>query len=143
MTTAALDHASFDGYISSHELVVVGFLGRAGRDEAAQDEAAFAVAVAAAQAAQPQAAFATVDAAQGELLQMFGVEGSAVAIFRERVVLFFEPGIPAAARLTEVLQRAAALDMARVHAELEQQHATESALATHRVCPTARRGSFS
>jgi hypothetical protein len=139
MATAALDGESFDGFVSGHDFVVVGFLGGG-----AADEAAFAAAGAAAQAAHPAASLATVGAGEQVLFRMFGVEGgSATAIFRERVVLYFAPGIPDGTRLVQLLGRAAALDMAQVHAELEQQRAAESALATHRVCPTARRGSFS
>lgn len=134
MSAIALDLGSFDGFVSDHDFVVIGFLG------GAADEAAFAVAMAAARAAQPRVEFATVDAGQGELFRMFGVRESATAIFRERVVLYFEPGIPAAPGLTSVLGRAAALDMAGIHAELAEQHARENALAAHRVCPTARRG---
>lgn len=137
MATTALDEQTFDGFVSGNGFVVVGFLGGT-----AEEQAAFAVATAAAQAAHPEVAFAAVDAGHKDLFSMFGVEGSAIAIFRERVVLYFEPGIPAAGKLGDVLSRAAALDMSAVHAELEQQRLTESALATHRVCPTARRGKF-
>ena len=45
-----------------------------------------------------------------------------------------------------LIRGAKALDMDRVRARVEEQkaaEAAEAALATHRVCPTARRGKFS
>jgi thioredoxin 1 len=141
MATTALDASTFDGFVSAHDVAVVGFVGGA-----AEDAAAYAAAASAAQAAHPDVAFATVGADQPEVLAMFAVDSSATAIFRERIVLFLDLGILPAARLTELLRGAKALDMAKVHARVEAEkaaEAAEAALATHRVCPTARRGKFS
>ena len=44
--------------------------------------------------------------------------------------------------MTLLLDRVAALDMVQAHAEIEQERAARAALASHRVCPTARRGKF-
>jgi hypothetical protein len=77
------------------------------------------------------------------LFAMFGLSDSATAIFRNRVVFYLEPGIPSAGQLGGLLDRVLAVDFDRVRAEIEQQRAAEAALATHRVCPTARRGKLS
>jgi len=141
MATTALDANSFDEFVSGQGLAVVGFLG-----EAADDAAAYAAAASAALGAHPDVAFATVAADQTDVRAMFAVEGNATAIFRERVVLFLDLGLLPAAKLTDLLRGAKALDMAKVRARLEEEKtaaAAEAALATHRVCPTARRGKFS
>ena len=141
MATRALDENSFDEFISAHGMAVVGFVG-----SAADDAAAYAAAASAALGAHPDVAFATVGVDQQALRAMFAIEESATAIFRERVVLYLDTGILPAAKLTELLRGAKALDMAKVRARLEEEKtaaAAEAALATHRVCPTARRGKFS
>jgi hypothetical protein len=118
----------------------VGFLGGA-----PEDAAAYATAASAALAVYPHVGFATVDAAQRALWDMFSLPSSATAIFRERVVLYLDLGVPPAGKLAELLQGAQALDMDRVRERVEEEKtaaAAEAALATHRVCPTARRGKF-
>jgi len=140
MTPPVLDADSFDDFVSNNEVAMVGFIG-AGED-AANVSAAFCAAAAQAIGVHPKAAFATVGSDSPALFEMFGLNGSATAIFRERVVVYLEPGIPAAGNMCVLLDRVAALDMARAHAEIEQERATRAALATHRVCPTARRGKF-
>ena len=140
MPTTALDPATFDGFVSGNKLAVVGFVG------AGEGAEAYAAASNAALAAHPDVAFATVGNDQPEVLAMFALEGTATAIFRERVILWLDRGILPAEKLVELLRGAKALDMDRVRARVEEQkaaEAAEAALATHRVCPTARRGKFS
>src|SRR5262249_4107290 len=95
-----------------------------------------------AQDAQPRpgVAFAEVTASSRGLFDMFGLTGTALAIFRQRVVCYLEPGLPEAARLDQLLDRIATLDMAGVKREIEEERAARDALAVRRVCPTARRG---
>jgi hypothetical protein len=71
---------------------------------------------------------------------MFGLSGTGTAIFRKRVGMYLEPGLPAAAQLVRLLDGIAAVDMQRVQAELEQERAARESLAVHRVCPATRRG---
>lgn len=137
MTPPVLDAETFDDFVSSNEVAMVGFIGASG-----EDAASFSAAAGQAIAVHPEAAFATVGSDSRALFEMFGLSGSATAIFRERVVVYLEPGIPAAGNMCVLLDRVAALDMAQAHAEIEQERATRAALATHRVCPTARRGKF-
>ena len=75
------------------------------------------------------------------LAATFGIDaGPALLIFRERVVLYLDQGEHDSARMTNLLQRVAALDMQRVRAEIEEQKQAELAVRMRRVCPTARRG---
>lgn len=135
MTPSQLDESSFDRFVSANSLAVIGFV--AGGDG---DAATFAAVAGAVAATHPGAAFATVAASQRGLYEMFGQHGTATAIFRERVVLYLEPGIPDAGQLDRLLVSIDALDIGKVHAEIEEQRLAEIALATRRVCPTARRG---
>lgn len=137
MTPPALDAESFDDFVSRNEVAVVGFMGADGGDAAT-----FSAGAGQALPRHPEASFATVGSECRGLFEMFGLKGSAMAIFRQRIVVYLEPGIPAAEHVSLLLDRVAALDMAQAHAEIEQERATRAALATHRVCPTARRGKF-
>jgi hypothetical protein len=133
-----LDESSFDRFVCANPVAVIGFV--AGGDG---DAAAFVAAAGAVAATHPAAAFGTVAAEQRGLYEMFGLNGSATAIFRERVVLYLEPGIPDAGQLDRLLASIGALDIRKVHAEIEQQRQAEISLAALRVCPTARRGKLS
>lgn len=135
MTPSQLDESSFDRFVSANPVAVIGFV--AGGDG---DATAFGAVAGAVAEAHPAAAFATVAADQRGLYEMFGQNGTATAIFRERVVLYLEPGIPDAGQLDRLLASIGALDIGKVHAEIEQQRLAEISLATLRVCPTARRG---
>lgn len=137
MTPPVLDADTFDDFVSNNEVAVVGFIGEGGADAAG-----FAAVAGQAIATHSEAAFATVGSDSGSLFSMFGLKGSATAIFRERIVVYLEPGIPTAEHMGILLGRVAALDMAQAHAEIEQERAARAALATHNVCPTARRGKF-
>lgn len=137
MTPPVLDADNFDDFVSGNEIAVVGFIGGGGGDAAS-----FCAGAGRAIAGHPAAAFATVGSDSRGLFDMFGLSGSATAIFRQRVVVYLEPGIPAPEHMTLLLDRVAALDMAQAHAEIERERAARAALATHRVCPTARRGKF-
>lgn len=137
MALPVLDADNFDEFVSSNEVAVVGFIGRD-----AGDAARFAAGAGHALGDHPAAAFATVGSNSRGLFDMFGLSTSATAIFRERVVVYLEPGIPAVENLALLLDRVAKLDMAQAHAEIEQEREARAALAAHRVCPTARRGKF-
>ncbi|HEY5931018.1 MAG TPA: hypothetical protein VIU02_11970 [Burkholderiales bacterium] len=137
MTPTVLDAETFDDFVSNNEVAVVGFIGEGG-----MDAAGFSAAAGQAMATHSGAAFATVGSDSSGLFSMFGLKGSATAIFRERIVVYLEPGIPPAEHMKLLLDRVTALDMAQAHAEIEQERAARAALATHNVCPTARRGKF-
>ncbi len=133
MPVLILDITNFDAFVSDHETVVVGFL-------AAKDEAAgFGALALATGSATPAVAFGLVESDSREVFDMFGLGATATAIFRQRIVLYLEAGLPDAGRLAQLLDRVAALDIAKVRAEIDAERA-RAALATHQVCPTARRG---
>jgi hypothetical protein len=71
---------------------------------------------------------------------MFGLSGTATAIFRGRVGMYLEAGLPAADQLARLLDGIATLNMERVRAEIEQERSARESLAAHRVCPATRRG---
>ena len=135
MAPAVLDESGFDAYVSQHDTVVVGFLA---------DEAAVAAfpRLASLASAHPRVAFASVAAGSRGLFDMFGLDGPALAIFRQRIVLYLVQGLPKEDDLARLLDRVATLDIEQVKREIEQERAARESLAVHRVCPTARRGNL-
>ncbi len=71
---------------------------------------------------------------------MFGLPGPGLVIFRERVVLYCEPGVHAGERVDALLAQVRGLDMEAVRAAIEEEKQAALALRMRRVCPTARRG---
>jgi hypothetical protein len=133
MTPARLDDGAFDKFVSEHEIAVVGFAG---------DDGAVATIAQLAAALRPRAnaAFGCVPADSRNLFDAFGLSATALAIFRQRIVFYLEPGLVDGARLDALLDRIARLDLAQVKAEIERERPESAPLAVHRVCPTARRG---
>jgi hypothetical protein len=129
-----LDESSFDRFVSENETAVIGFIAH---DAEAMVFAALSDAVL---GQRPGVAFAQVHGSSRVLFELFGLNGTATAIFRERVGLYLEAGLPRDARLVHLLDGIAALNMASVRSELEQERAARESLAVHRVCPAARRG---
>jgi len=134
MTPAVLDETGFDRFLSDNDRVVIGFVEKEG------DAAAFSALVADMLGKHPGVAFAQVPGDSRALFDMFGLSGTAVAIFRRRIGMYLGAGLPAADQLTRLLDGIGALDMKRVQAELEQERSARESLAVHRVCPATRRG---
>jgi hypothetical protein len=129
------DEAAFDTFVSTHPAAVIGFTPQF--EEEISQYAALAAAVG---AAFPQVNFAMADGSDERFAKRFALAAPcALAIIRERVVLYLEAGIPAAATLAEYLRAALALDMQRVRAELEAERAMRAALTVHRIYPGSRR----
>jgi thioredoxin-like negative regulator of GroEL len=75
-----------------------------------------------------------------KLAASFGIsESTALMIMREQVILYLEPGLPEPEIFEGLLRRAGNLDMAKVHAEIQQEKEAEIAMFSRRVCPTAKR----
>jgi thioredoxin 1 len=108
--------------------------------ELSEDLAGFAAR--AAQVAASDVVWGHVDThTESALAATFWIEtGPALLIFREQVILYLEHGAHAPGRIGELLERAAALDMQQVKAEIEAQKQAEVALRMRRVCPATRRG---
>ena len=73
--------------------------------------------------AHPELTFVSCDTeAQPELAAAFGIRSiPTLAIFREKVLVFAQPGMLPAEALEELIDRVKALDMATVHAEVAKQ----------------------
>lgn len=80
-------------------------------------------------------------AGQARLAATFGIASdTALLIFREQVVLYLEEGRHEPEKMSELIHRVRALDMATIKAQIETEKQAELALRMRRVCPTARRG---
>ena len=134
MAPAVLDETGFDRFVSDNDTAVIGFVEENG------NAAIFSALVSDVLGKHPDVAFAQVHGNSRGLFDLFGLSGTATAIFRGRIVMYLEPGLPAAGRLTQLLDGIAALDIERVRNEIEQQRAARESLAVHRVCPATRRG---
>jgi hypothetical protein len=110
MAPAILDETSFDRYLSEHDMVVIGFV------EKQSDAAALSALANELPGRHPGVAIAQVSGDNRALFDMFGLSGTSTAIFRRRVGMYLEPGLPAAER------------------------SARESLAVHRVCPATRRG---
>ena len=75
-----------------------------------------------------------------EFATSFGISESPVLmIMREQIVLYLEPALPEPEIFDSLLRRAGGLDMAKIHAEIQQEKEAEMAMFSRRVCPTAKR----
>ncbi len=79
--------------------------------------------------AHPDLTFASCDTeAQQELAAAFGIRSiPTLAIFREKVLVFSQPGMLPAEALEDLISQVKALDMAKVHAEATRQQAATAA----------------
>ena len=134
MAPPVLDEGSFDRFVSDNDTAVIGFVGQDA------DAALFSALSNAVLEHHPGVAFAQVHGSSRKLFDMFGLGGTGTAIFRGRVGMYLEAGLPAAGQLARLLEGIAALDMEHVRAELERERAARESLAVHRVCPATRRG---
>ncbi len=79
----------------------------------------------------PDMTFASCDTeAEADLAGAFGIRSiPTVAVFREKVLVFSQPGMLPADALEQVITRVKALDMQVVHAEVAKQQESASAQA--------------
>lgn len=77
----------------------------------------------------PEIAFASCDTeAQQELAAEFGIRSiPTLAIFREKVLVFAQPGMLPAEALEDLIGQVKALDMAAIHAQASNQGAAANA----------------
>ena len=134
MAPVVLDETDFDRFVSRNDTVVIGFIEEDG------DAAIFSALASDVLGKHPGVAFARVHGKSRALFDTFGLSGTATAIFRGRVGMYLESGMPAGDRLARLLDGIAALNMERVRAEIEQETSARESLAVHRVCPATRRG---
>jgi hypothetical protein len=134
MAPTVLDETGFDRFLSDNDTAVIGFV------EKVADTAVFSALANGVLGKHSGVAFAQVRGNSRALFDMFGLGGTGTAIFRGRVGLYLEAGLPAANQLARLLDGIVALNMDRVRAEIEQERAARESLAVHRVCPATRRG---
>jgi len=134
MVPAILDESCFDRFVSDNDTVVIGFIEKDG------NAAKFGALASEVLGKHPGVAFAQVHGDSRGLFDMFGLRGTATAIFRGRVGMYLEAGLLGADQLARLLDGITAMDMERVRAEIEQEKSARESLAVHRVCPATRRG---
>jgi hypothetical protein len=134
MAPAVLDETGFDRFVSDNDAAVIGFIEEEG------EAAIFSALASDVVGKRPGVTFAQVHGNSRGLFDMFGLGGTATAIFRGRVGTYLEVGLPAADQMIRLLGGVAARNMERVQAEIGQERAARESLAVHRVCPAARRG---
>ena len=134
MAPAVLDETGFDRFVSDNDTAVIGFV------EKEADAAVFSALANGVLGKHSGVAFAQVRGNSRALFDMFGLGGTGTAIFRGRVGMYLEAGLPAADQLARLLDGIVALNMDRVRAQIEQERAARESLAVHRVCPATRRG---
>jgi len=134
MAPPTLDETGFHRFVSDNDTAVIGFI------EEDVNAASFLALASDVLGRRPGVAFGQVQRDSRGLFNLFGLGGTATAIFRGRIVMYLEPGLPDPGRLTQLLDGIAALDIERVRAEIEQERSARESLAVHRVCPATRRG---
>ena len=82
--------------------------------------------------AHPELTFASCNTEeQQELAAAFSIRSiPTLMVFREKVLLYAQPGMLPAEALEELIGKVKALDMAEVHAEVSKQQATAAAAPT-------------
>jgi thioredoxin 1 len=132
MGVQLLTRENLDDAVARHVVLVVAFA-RAGADAAPLDDVV---------RGQTDVGFGRVEwDTEPDLCAMFGLPpADALVIFRERVVLYCEPGLHPGSRVEALLAQVRALDMDAIRAAIEVEKQAEVALRMRRVCPTARRG---
>ncbi len=120
MATVELTAENFDATITDNDIVVVDFWAAwCGPCRA------FAPTFEAASEKYPAVVFGKVDTeAQQQLSAAAGIQSiPTLMVFREKVLIFSQPGAMPAPAFEELLNAVVALDMTQVHAEVEKQRA--------------------
>jgi thioredoxin len=120
MTTINLTRDNFDQTVTDNDMVVVDFWA-----PWCGPCRVFSPVFEAASEKHPDVVFAKVNTdEQQELASMFGIRSiPTLMIMREKVVLYHEAGALPAQALDDILGKARAIDMARVHEELAREEA--------------------
>jgi hypothetical protein len=135
MDTQRIDRETFQQWADEGRFLVVAWVAR-DTDSARLRELATIL-----NSSCPQASFAQVDLEGAvDLAAMFAINAApALLMMREKIGLYCAPGLPEPDVFQRLVERAAALDMAAVHEEIQREREAEVSVGMRRVCPTARR----
>ena len=137
MTTINLTQDNFDQTVSQNDMVVVDFWA-----PWCAPCRFFSPVFEAAAEKHADIVFAKVNTdEQQQLAGMFGIRSiPTLMIMRDKVVLYHEAGALPAQALDDILEKARAIDMAKVHEEIEREQAEQAAQDTDPEAPGASRG---
>ena len=118
MATSALTHSKLDETLDNNDIVIIDFYA-----DWCGPCKFFAPVFEQASVRYPDIAFAKVDTEQEQsLAATFGVRSiPTLAVFREKVLLFLQPGALPEAALEQLISQVKALDMAEVHAKIAEE----------------------
>jgi len=138
MIAALPDRRTLDDLVGSQRTLAVGF------EDAAAASNPFHAVFESVSKRVPEVAFLRAVMPEAEpIAQLFGIRATpALVLFRQGVGLFVGPASFSATQLEALLRRALGLDMAKVQEEMQREREAEAAMATHLVCPAARRGTL-
>jgi hypothetical protein len=129
MKSLTISSTNFEALVDTSETLILRFI--LNDTEISQDQVLASLV--------PSAVLAHCDVKQAPALaKTFGLEDeSALAIFRQRIILYVEKGFHDTEKVSYLMQQISMLDMDKIRQNIEQEKAAE-ALHMRRACPISR-----